>query len=139
MPTKPNRKQPEPKPAPLGERTLMMTLADGKDQKITIPKGAWVTFGPTIPYKGKNQGAYERSDGYSLRVYANKAKDSLVAVFCDVKSFRDLSIPCAKLVIREAGKSVWKSDEDGYKVEREVKREKSFEDLALLEDQSRAF
>lgn len=115
-------------------RTLLVSGPEGQF-RITIPGTAHVTFGPTIPYERKSPGyAPSRPDGYSLRVYETVKKDSLIAVFCDVSQFRDLSIPHAKLVIREAGKSVWKSDEEGYKVEQEIKRDKTFvDDLKLLE------
>lgn len=114
-------------------RTLLLNTTDG-DVRITIPPGARVTFGPTIPYEKKT--TFDKPHGYSLRVYENEKNNSLVAVFGDVKGFRDIDIPHSKLVLREAGKSVWKSDEDGYKVETEVKRDKAWEDsLKQLEAQ----
>jgi hypothetical protein len=108
-------------------RTLLLTTADG-DVRITIPPGARVTFGPTIPYQKRDNGYQPRESGYSLRVYETAKNDSLVAVFGGVLSFRDSDIPHAKLIIREAGKSVWKSDEEGYKVETEGSREKMWID-----------
>lgn len=114
-------------------RTLLLETTDG-DFRITIPLGARVTFGPTIPYEKKNSYDGPRP-GYSLRVYENSKNDSLIAVFGGVKSFRDTSIPHAKLIIREAGKSVWKSDEEGFKVEEEVKKSQHWmEPLQQLED-----
>jgi len=112
-------------------------MADGKDLKIVLPPNARITFGPTIP-GGRNKGNIpypsDAVSGYSLRIYEAKSNDSLVAVFCDVRSFRDIEMPCSKLILREAGKSVWKSDEQGYKVEQEVKQDKAFvDDLKLLE------
>jgi hypothetical protein len=48
-----------------------------------------------------------------------------------------VTIPHAKLIIREAGKSVWKSDEEGYKVETEVKKTANWADpLRQLESGS---
>lgn len=108
-------------------RTLWVDTNDGQ-LKIEIPAGARITFGPTIPFERKN-GAYHRNDGYSLRVYENSRNDSLIAVFAGVQSFRDVTIPVSKLVVREAGTSVWKSDETGYQVERKVNVEKSFSQL----------
>ena len=108
-------------------RTLLLTTSDG-DFRITIPAGSRVTFGPTVPFERKDSGGYNRDKGYSLRVYENSKNDSLIAVFSGVGSFRDIDIPHAKLVIREAGKSVWKSDEEGYKVEEETKRSSTWTD-----------
>jgi len=117
------------------QRTLLLNMADGKDMKITLPEGARITFGPTIPGKRNQPNPAYGSDasGYSLRIYEDAKNDSLIAVFCDVRSFRDITLPCSKLVLREAGQTLWKSDEDGYKVEREVKVQKTFQDLKLLE------
>lgn len=115
-------------------RTLMIQMKDD-EYRVTIPAGARVTFGPTIPYQKKSKNGYasESHDGYSLRVYENEKNDSLIAVFSGVSSFRDIAIPHAKLIIRESGKSVWKSDEEGYKVEHEIKKEQTFEEFKLLE------
>jgi hypothetical protein len=115
-------------------RTLLLQMQDD-EYRITIPPGSRVTFGPTIPYQKKDSRGYAdtRHDGYSLRVYENSKNDSLIAVFAGVNSFRDISMPHAKLIVREAGKQVWKSDEEGYKVESEVKQEKTFEEFKLLE------
>lgn len=117
------------KPESIIPRTLMLSTTDG-DYRISIPAGARVTFGPAVPYAPKN--TYEhRQEGYSLRVYENSKNESLMAVFSGVKNFRDIAIPHAKLIVREAGKSVWKSDEEGYKVENEVKRSKKWADPLL--------
>lgn len=124
----------EEKPEAVVAKTLLVHGSDG-DFKITLPAGARVTFGPAIPFAPKNgtNGMFNQGNrDYSLRVYANAKNDSLIAVFAGVQGFRDLTIPHAKLVIREAGKSVWKSDEEGYKIEHEVKQEKSFEEFKLL-------
>ena len=115
-------------------RTLLLQMKED-EYRVTIPAGARITFGPTIPYQKKDKNGYsgERHDGYSLRVYENAKNDSLIAVYSGVSSFRDISMPFAKLIIREAGKSIWKSDEEGYKVEEEVKREQVFQNFELLE------
>lgn len=116
-------------------KTFLLSMSDGKDLKIETPEGSRITFGPTIPGKRGASNTYgnDAQSGYSLRIYENKKNDSLIAVFCDVRSFRDITLPCSKLIIREAGKSVWKSDEEGFKVEQEVKYDKSFQDLQLLD------
>lgn len=108
-------------------KTLLLSTVDG-DIRITIPAGGRVTFGPAIPFQRKPGYAVEAS-AYALRVYENSKNDSLIAVFGGVKAFRDITLPHAKLIIREAGKSVWKSDEEGYKVETEVNRAKEWTQL----------
>jgi len=121
-------KQKVGKPEPVSGRTLLLSTVDG-EVRITIPAGARVTFGPTIPYQKRNTGYDEPRDrGYSLRVYSTAKNDSLIAVFGGVTSFRDIAIPHAKLIVREAGKSVWRSDEEGYKVETEGKHERVWAD-----------
>jgi len=114
-------------------RTLLIYTSNG-EEKVTLPVGARVTFGPAVPFEKKD--GYGRSQNeYSLRVYENALNNSLVAVFNGVRSFRDIAIPHSKLVVREAGKSMWKSDESGYKVEESVEREKFWDTpLKALED-----
>jgi hypothetical protein len=41
-------------------------------------------------------------------------------VFLGVRDFRDETIPVWREIVREAGKTMWKSDEHGYKVESQV-------------------
>lgn len=120
-----------------GRTLVVKEVHSDKEFKITIPADAMCTFGPTAPYAsgGKGQGGFgmvSQDKGWSLRVYATKSKTDLIAVFSGVESFRDISMPMARLVIREAGKSVWKSDEEGYKMETEGTKEKAWEEFKLL-------
>lgn len=102
------------------ERVLIMDQ-NGTEFKVTIPAGSRVTFGPTIPYQKGNPINYATdSSGYSLRVYANKAADSIIACFAGVRSFRWVELPYFKLIVREAGKSMWQSTEKGFKTETET-------------------
>ena len=112
-------------------RTLLIKGSEG-EFKVTIPAGARVTFGPTIPFEPKGGGFQERVRGYSLRVYETAKNDSLIAVFANVESFRDITMPHAKLIVREAGKSMWKSDETGYETTTSVDRKRGFVDSARL-------
>lgn len=106
-------------------RTLLVTDGDG-DFKVEIPDEATVTFGPTIPYQPKN--GYAGSNHYSLRVYQGSDKGKLLAVFAGVQHFRDSSLPVLRKILKEEGKTLWKSDEEGYKVEHEVRRASNWED-----------
>lgn len=114
--------------SPVKSRTLLCLGKEG-EFKITLPEGARVTFGPNVPFTPKN-GYVDHDRGYSLRVYEGKGNDTLIAVFSNVASFRDITLPHAKLVVREAGKSMWKSDENGYEVSESVSRESAFIDSA---------
>jgi hypothetical protein len=114
------------KKAGVPARTLLLTTSDG-EVRITIPAGSRVTFGPSVPFARKDDSYGARVPDYSLRVYETAKNDSLVAVFSGVRSFRDINIPHDKLVVREAGKSIWKSDEKGYKVKEQVERTQAWE------------
>lgn len=115
--------------SPVKSRTLLCMGSEG-EFKITIPEGARVTFGPNVPFTPRANAYASPDRGYSLRVYEGKGNDTLIAVFSNVASFRDITLPHAKLVVREAGKSMWKSDENGYEVSESVSRESAFIDSA---------
>lgn len=112
-------------------RTLLIKDNDG-EFKVTLPDGAHVTFGPDVPFAKGNAYAERETRAYSLRVYADKGKTDLVACFAGVRWFRDASLPHARLVVREAGKSMWKSDEHGYEVQTSVARDEGFVDTVRL-------
>jgi hypothetical protein len=110
-------------------QVLLVKHADGKELKVTIPTGGRFTFGPVIPNR---KGSPYNEHGYALRIYSGKSNDSLIAVFCDVRDVRDVNLPVSKLVVREGGNELWKSDEDGYEVSKKVKQERTFIDANLL-------
>lgn len=112
-------------------RTLLVK-DEGGEFKIDLPEGARVTFGPDVPFESKSNSSFHGKRSYSLRVYAGKGNDTLIAVFAHVENFRPLSMPHAKLIVREAGKSLWKSDETGYSTETAVERKETFVDSARL-------
>lgn len=124
------RTKPEPAKPDVRGKTLLVKQSDNTEFKITLPPGSRITFGPTIPAKQKS--GYMNEHGYSLRVYEGKGNDTLIAVFCDVRTFRDVTLPMAKLVVREGGNELWKSDESGYEVSKKVHQERSFVDANLL-------
>lgn len=113
------------------KRILLLKTNEG-ELKVTIPNDAKITFGPSIPYAKKND--FGRVADYSLRIYKG-TKENLIAVFAGVYSFRDITIPVQKLVVREAGKSIWKSDEEGYEFNQEKKFESNWvPDVKLLNE-----
>lgn len=104
------------------EKVLLVKDAKG-EFRVTLPAGAKLTFGPNVPYARK--GGYGQEAGYALRVYQG-SKENLIAVFANVEWFRDVSLDVSRLIVREAGKTVWKSDEKGYKVEESVQRQETW-------------
>ena len=57
-------------------------------------------------------------------------------MFAGVREFRDITIDVSKLVIREAGTNVWRSDENGFETQTAVKYNKVVvpDNQALLEE-----
>lgn len=112
-------------------RELLVTAADG-EFKIAIPDDAKVTFGPFSPPTGKemNYRNEERAKG-TLRVYEggkSKASESILAVFTQVISFREISrIDYSKKIAVEEGATVWKSDQNGYQREEKVNRKETWQ------------
>lgn len=100
-------------------RTLLV-MGD-KTFKIVIPDDAKITFGPWAPPKKGAEYSVERNlhAGGTLRIY-DKDKN-VIALFCQVTSYRDLSLQYSEQVAKEEGAVIWKSDQNGY--EREDKRQ----------------
>ena len=106
-------------------KSILFTTVDGKEHRVDVPKGAKLTFGPAVPYAPKTQQAVymaSHAQGYALRIYDGTM---LLACFTGVAEFRDLSITKATVVVRESGKTVWKSDESGFSVSTEGTRQRS--------------
>lgn len=68
------------------KRTYILNMRDGTKQKITIPVGWRLTFGPLVP--GSKDGTTNGRDALVLRVYEG-TKDNQRAVFTGVESWRD--------------------------------------------------
>lgn len=75
------------------------------DFVIEIPASWKVTFGAVNPGSEMGRGAL-----HCMRVYEG---EKVRAVYCDVKGFRDLSIPMARKVQSETRASEWRSDSEG--------------------------
>ena len=97
------------------------TRSEGK-LRITVPEDWKVTFGPVSP-----GGKYGGGGELALRFYESDTKQR--AIFTDVVSFRDLSIPVQRQLKKSSGSQEWTADENGTeskaqtKVEREWKAE----------------
>lgn len=101
--------------------------------RITIPDDARVTFGPFSPPSGDQTESYARNRAVgTLRIYkggSTKATESVLAVFTDVRGFRDIeAIDFEEQVTVEQGAVIWNSDRDGYKREEKVSRKTAWAD-----------
>jgi hypothetical protein len=76
---------------------------------IELPRDWKVTFANVNPAASGEPGY--RKGGHCLRVW--EAKDKLRAVFGNVTSVRDMSIPLARKVERQVGNSQWTMDSEG--------------------------
>ena len=84
-----------------------LVLQQGGEFVIELPATYKVTFGAVNP----SGGAHSPRELHCLRVWETKEK--LRAVFCDVRGFRDLSIPLARKVSKETGSTSWTMDSAG--------------------------
>lgn len=74
--------------------------------RIDVPANWKVTFGPLSP------GSKFGGGGYALRLYESETKQR--AVFVDVSSFRDLSIPYRKYVKNVKSRAEHESNSKGH-------------------------
>lgn len=95
--------------------TYLLDLGNGNKRRITVPTAWKVTFGPAVPFSGKDRGytGSERS-GYALRFYEGN-KENQRAIFTDVRAFRDQSLAVEEMVTRTKHQTVRKSTEHGVK------------------------
>lgn len=120
--------------APTRPATMYLAKDDNGEFKFELPAGARLTFGPDVPFATKghvtyNEGGQRR---YSLRLYAGAGNDTLIACFSRVEWFRPLDMQHFRLVIREAGQSVWKSDERGYERTQSARYDRQFIDTGHM-------
>lgn len=91
-------------------RTYEITLRERGDEqvvRIDVPASHKVTYGLLHP---GTKGGYG-GDGHVLRIYESDTKQR--AVFQNVLSFRDLSLPMQRLVKEVEVESEHRSDDDG--------------------------
>ena len=91
---------------PEAKVTLLVQRDRNGDFTIQIPASWKVTFGAVNPGSNGHSGR----DLHCLRIYEG---EKLRAVYCDVRGFRDLSIPMAVKVSKETGSASWVHDSDG--------------------------
>lgn len=74
--------------------TYILELRGGNLRKVTVPSNWKVTFGPLVPYTKHGGGEAHPA----LRFYESKEKQR--AIFTDVVSFRDESIPIQERITK---------------------------------------
>jgi hypothetical protein len=96
--------------APTEMRKLLVQKERGEDFIIEVESTWKLTFGAVNP--GSQMTG---RDLHCLRIYdgPNTKTAALRAVICDVKGFRDLSIPLARKVSMETGSATWTQDSGG--------------------------
>ena len=104
------------------EHARVLLVEGKKTFRVTIPEDARVTFGPFSPPTAESKGyGNERALAGTLRIYdgkGTKTKENILAVFTDVRGFRDLAnVEYEERVATEEVRTVWKSDQNGYKSE----------------------
>lgn len=110
MPEKQNKhRQHKATPEPI---KYLVQRERAADFVIEVPADWKVTFGAVNP------GSQNHSHLHCLRVWEG---EKLRAVFCDVRGFRDLSLPLAMKIERETGSASWEQDSSGN-FERSEKR-----------------
>lgn len=99
-------------------------VSDDKGEFVIEVAANWkVTFSSVNPAATGGGGFRE---GYCLRVYEG---EKLRAVYCNVKGFRDLSIPLMRKVEKQTGSAEWTHDSMGnFEQSRRVEIEASYVD-----------
>jgi hypothetical protein len=115
--------------SPHDDTVKYLVLQRDGDFVIELPRPYKLTFAAVNP-----GGQVGPRDLHCLRVWERKGGnkgDELRAVFCDVRGFRDLSLPLARKITKETGAAEWTMDSAGN-FERSAKRqlEEHFEEEA---------
>jgi hypothetical protein len=72
-------------------RDYLIVKTDGEEMVVSVPATWKVTFGPAVVGVGKVSSQYQGKMPMALRFYENQ--DRQRAIFTNVASFRDMSIP----------------------------------------------
>lgn len=100
-------------------RSLLVKMADGTQKRIHgIPANAKVTFGKVQPGE---QGGYRDPQAYALRIYTTQ--NNQLAVFTNVREFRDLSLTVESRNVETKTRSRKAKDGDGMVREAEEEYE----------------
>lgn len=105
MATAATTKKRAPRKPKVEEKVKYLLLGGKGDFVIEVPESWRLTFGAVNP-----GGPTHGRDMHCVRVWAGQ---KLRAVYCDVRGFRDLSIPLARKVDKEVGEAKWTMDSAG--------------------------
>ena len=92
----------------VGMTTYILEMKDGKRKKITVPSSWKVTFGLFAP------GAVGNAGKSALRFYEG-SKENQRAVFMEVESFRDMSVPLEEEITKTQDEILSKDTPEGRK------------------------
>jgi hypothetical protein len=90
-------------------------VQNGSEYRVQITNNQRFTFGSLSP--GSKYG------GLALRIYEGANKDNQLAVFPDVSSVRDISLPVVKIVKSAKGESEFEIGAKGSRSKSTVKRD----------------
>lgn len=88
-------------------KVYLLEFKGGTKKRITIPADYKVTFGPLVPGSKSHNG----HDSLCLRIYETKEKQR--AVFTNVMSFRDQSIPVSERIVHTKNERATRQTADG--------------------------
>ena len=103
-----------------GTRTYLVEKAGGKRLRITVPETWKVTFAPV--YMGEK--SFGSSKVMALRFYESDTKQR--AIFTEVTSFRDVSIPVEYEHVTTEGSTEWRTSEDGSERVEKIRRKREW-------------
>lgn len=89
--------------------TYLLQMQDGTQKKVTVPEDWKVTFGPLTP-GGKGEPSHGAK---ALRFWTGKDKQR--AVFTNVESFRDMSIPIEEKVVKSQSETYYRGEGEDKK------------------------
>lgn len=106
------------------EATRTYLIERSREQiKVTVPDTWRVTFGPVVVGIKKEYGT---SSAPVLRFYEGEIARAL---FTDVESFREVSIPVEKLFVKRKGSAKWEESRSGSSSAKEEVIEEKWEKI----------
>jgi len=90
------------------DKIYILNCRGNKTRKVTIPCNWKVTFGPLVPGSKSEQRPV-------MRIYEGANKEMQRAIFTDVESFREISIPVLEKVTKRHRKTMRKQTPEGDK------------------------
>lgn len=109
----------------VGQVRALIVETSPKTLRVVIPEGSCVTFGPVVPFTGKRETFGSTDSGTCLRIYRDASKKDQLALFRNVKSFRDESMEVYEQMTDMERQASLKNTADGQVAEtREILADK---------------